>query len=1243
MFDIFGTKDSQKALQKANEYIKEGRTDSAIKVLEHNLTNSEDSFDLYLNLARLYFEIEERGRAVEILRQAKSIVPSKNEEITTLLSELYYRHTSIDSGDFLVQLHIERQEYAEVSKVLKQLSDREIKLLITRYDKLKQSLENKKVVSKKDFENVLILASLRFFVDESEKASEAIDLMIGIEIYGRQLLHWVKVIARDKYNDWRAGLLLMRIQMANQDFQGAINLVERISEKFPDSVDSLIAVISSAKPPKDIEATYTKFLTDLHIKKGDLDKSIGLLMNLLDKDAKRADDVIKGLRELERINPKNLKILYGLGDTYVKANRISLAIGEFDKILEMDQTQYEKVIQKYRDAFDAEPNNPQVLDGLVKAYLSQNQIDSAVDIIDTAYKLDPGLLDEYIINLNTILEQNLNNTKALYLLGLCYAHKDDHESALVIFENLMDNEEYKYVYSATEEICKEKPDDLQYLNLRAKSMIMAGEEEDALSLLSGYLKQTPDKTAALLPALDMIISKQPKLFKNVMPIYEQYKKEDPFIAELAIARAYAFTGEYAKSANIFEKLSGGEKHKDATKRALIEVIREKSKAVSLLLVAARIFMKEGEVEIATQFFKTAQKVDPKAFFEIIDEFYDVLKTFPKDREVRTLLVDTFYDRKLWDRVIEESKRAIEVFGREEAQYFNLKLGQSLVEKGNLSDAVRPLMLSLDGTEDYSEGVIKYLDKILDINKSNVPAHFARGRALSKANRINESVKEYLLTVRILPARAEYVYEELKALSSRAMANPLIIFAMGNVEVILNKYDDAIKHLLQACELDVVLVKRVIPLFEKLIKVSPSSLLEFSMAKVYHLANLRSSAVKYYLKAQADEKTYREPAISEMKKICAENPDDIESRKGLAEIYFNYNDLEDSLDLVSNIYKSNAEESNWVKDFTSNILYKDQQHIPSYYLLAQVFLNEKKHKKAAEVYQKLIDILPTEITKVINILDDFKEKSGDLLLCLANFYKDAGDIKKAMELYDELFAVDTSFSDAIIYQIKEILKKNTKMGEAYLLAIKIFVLQKEYERAIEAIKHVKELMPDNEEIILKEGQIYYEMGDVEKAIKLYTELLDKTKDRKKIYRLIRKTRNQYFKEKIEVIKGDEDRNRLERANIYLLMNKLFKAAKELEFVPQNDFSIKQHTLLRAKLYLKKNRAIDALEIMKTLPVDEETAGVYADIYETMGSYEAAASVLRQTDIEGMAQRIASCEKLAQDRRLAKGRYFIEGRS
>jgi tetratricopeptide (TPR) repeat protein len=1242
VFDIFGAKDPQKALQRAQEYIREGKTQSAIKVLEENLTESDESFELHLNLARLYFEIEERERAVELLRSIHSIVPSRTAEVIVVLSELFYGHPSIDSGDFLMELCVAQQQYDEVSKVLRALSEREVSLLITRFEKLKQAIVAKNVISKKDFEHLIIFASLKFFVNASEAAMEAVETVIDVETFAPKFLGWARVISRERYSDPLALLMLLKSQLANKDFEGALSQARRMFEKFPDFVDSLITVIASARPPKSVESTYTTFLTELYIKKGDLDESINRLLRTLKKDPNRSDDVIKGLRELERIDPKNLKLLYALGDTYVDANRVSLAINVFDKILEVDAEQYKEIIKKYKKAFEKEPNNPEVIQALVNAYLRQKNIDAAVNIIENAYNSDPGLLDEYVQNLNTILEQDLNNPKALYLLGLCYAQKGDKEAAVVILEDLMDKKKFGYINSATAEICEVKPDDLEYLNLRARSLIAVDDTQQAFSLITSYLERNPEATGRLIPTLDVILSKKPGTFSEIAPLYEQYKKDDPFIGELVMARAYAYVGKYNKAVDIFEKLLQVEGQKDTTKRALIEVIRERPDAVPLLLAAARIFMKEGEVEIATQFFKTAQMVDPKAFFEIIDEFYDAIKTFPKDLEVRTLLVETFFNRKLWDRVIEESKRAIEVFGRD-AQYFQLKLGQALVESGNLSDAVRPLMLSLEGPDDYSADVIQYLDKILNIDKSNVPAHFARGRALSKARRVNEAVEEYLLTVRILPARAEYVYDELKLLSSKAMANPRIIFALGSVEVVLKKYDDAIKHLLQSCELDASLVKRVMPIYERLAKMMASPLLDFSMAKVSHLANLKSSAIKYFMRAQAQEKKYREPAISEMKKICVEYPKDIESRKGLAEIYFNYNNFEDSLDLVGEVFKLNNKESNWAKNFVSNILKKDTKHTPSYYSLSHIFLTERDYKKAIEVYKKLLEMAPAEITKVMDILEKHEEKNSDIIFYLGILYGDTGDVKKALKLFNKLFSLNTAYGEAITLQIKEILKKNADVAEAYILASKIFAFLKEYDRAIEAIKHAEELIPQKEEIVLKKGQLYYEKGEAEEAIRIYSELLNRSKDRKAIYRLIRRTRNQYFKEKTDEIKGGADEDRLKRANIYLLMDKIKEAEKELRFAPKNNYSKKCHTLLKAKVYLKRNRPLDALEMMKGLPVDRETALVYADIYEQMASYEAAAQVLRKAAIEGMEERINGYEKLAQIRRLAKGIYFIEGRS
>ncbi len=1243
MFDIFNIKDPQKALQRAQELVKEDKKYEAIRVLEDNLTDDSESFDLFQELARLYYDVDERGRAVDLLRRLPNVAPSRIDEIIAQASELYYRHTSIDAGEFLIQLYTSRQTYEEVSKVLLAMKEHEIGLLIKKYEKLWQSAESKNVVLKKDLDNMLILASLKFYVGAGKDAAAVIEPLIELDVFKKPLFDWARVLGRERYSDPHAALLLLRIQLSNGAFEDALTQTQRIFEKFPEVSDTLISIMSEVKPGPELQPAYTQMLTDLYITQGDLETSVDQLQKMLERDTKDIDSIIKDLRKLEVVNPKDLKILYTLADAYIRARRISLAIVELDKIFDIDKEQYDEVLKRYKQAFDLKQNDPFVIQGLVNLYLKHDEIDAAVNTIESVYRLDPGLLNEYILNLNTILAKDFDNVRALYLLGQCYARKGDRESALLIFQRLMDNEEYECVNAAAEEISAANPDDVDYVNLRASSLVMLGKTSEALRVLNDFLKVEPGKLVNLFPTFDLILSKEPERFAQIEPIYMRYKKEDPYVTELALARAYAYTGAYRKSVNSFEQCFKIEGKKEVTKRALIEVIKEKPDAVPLLLTAARAFISEGEMDIATQFFKTAQMVDPQAFFEIINEFYDAIKAFPKDREARTLLVDTFFKRGLWDRAIEESRRAIEVFDKDGAQYFNLRLGQSLVQMGKLSEAVRPLMISLEGEEDYSAEVIQYLDKILKTDKSNVPAHFARGRALSKARRVSEAVDEYLLTAKILPSRANHVLAELKSLSKKTVAHPKVSFALGLIELSLKQHDAAINDLMKAVELDSSLVRKAIPLFERLQQSISSPMLSFSLAKAYYLAGLKSSATDLFIEAQSQESGLREPVIAEMKKICADNPQDIPSRKGLADIYYGYRNWEDTLNLLEEIYESDSGESEWVKNYVGRILAADHNNVPSYYFLARLFVDEKLHEKAIEVYRKLLELSPTEMTSVISAVKSHREKTPAMLCYLGDLYAGSGYMEEAIAVFEELISEDPQYVGDVAERIEAILKKNSDLGEAYLLKSKIHAAQKNYDVAIQAIQGARQLMPEREDVILKHGQLLHESGATEDAIQLFSDLLAKSKDRKSIYRLIKKARNEYYRERIELLHGNESRTRLKRAELYLMMGKVKEAEKEINFETADADIARRQALLKVRLYLKKKRPIDALEIVKTLPVDKETAETYADVYEAMGSFGAAALALRQSGIEGMEQRITSFERLAQTKRSTKGKYFVEGRT
>jgi tetratricopeptide (TPR) repeat protein len=1242
VFDIFGTKDPQRALQKAHEYISEDKKHAAIKVLEENLTDDNESFDLFLELSRLYYDVEERGRAVDLLRRIQKIVPSRTDEVTAQLSELFYHHTSIDAGELLIQLYHAQQRYEEISKIVLALGEHERNLLVKKYEKIRQTIETRDVILKNDFDSIVILSSLKFFIDRSEDAVTVIEPLMATDVFKKPLLNWGRVIGRERYSDPHAALLLLKLQLANDDYDSALTQAQRVFDKFPEVSDALIDVLTSIKPPPALQPTYTQMLTDLYITQGDLDTSIEQLQQVLKEESKDIDAVIKDLRKLQVVNPKNLKILYTLADAYLRAKRVPLAVSELDKIIDVDEGQYEEVLKRYKQAFEMKKNDPIVIQGLVNLYVKHDNVGAGVDVIESVYKLDPGLANECIMNLNTILEKDVDNIKALYLIGQCYARKGDRDSALLIFQKLMDQKQYAFVSEAATEISAAFPGDVEYVNLRATSLVMLGKPEEAMQVLNDYLEAEPDQLVRLFPSFDLVVSRNPQLFVSIEPLYKKYVKVDPFVAELALARAYAYIGSYKKSVGSFEKCLKSKDDREVTKRALIEVIKDRPKAVPLLLAAARVFISEGEMEIATQFFKTAQSVNPQAFFEIINEFYDAIKSFPKDREARTLLVDTFFSRGMWDKVIEESRRAVDVFAKD-AHYFNLKLGQALVEVGKLSEAVRPLMISLDGDTDYSNEVIECLNSILKTDRSNVPAHFARGRALSKAGCVDEAVDEYLLTAKILPTRSGHVLAELKSMAARVMAHPKIMFALGIIELNLNKHEDAINDLMKACELEASYVRKVIPLLERLQKDITSPLLSFSLGKLYYQTGLKGSAVEFLMEAYTLDKTYREQVIAEMKKSCAENPEDIECRKKLAEIYINYHNWEDTLMLFDEIYSLGKKESDWLKGYVGKIIEADFQSPAAYYFLARIFSDEGEHEKATEVYRKLVEIVPTETVNVMNKLSEYPEKNVVVLLYLGDLYIESGYAKEAIDVLNELYEEDPSYAGEIAGRLERVTEKFPDIGDAYILQGRIYASQENYDSAVRSLQKALELVPGRDDVVLKIGQLLHDAGETEQAIKIYSELLGRSRDRKSIYRMIKNAREDYYREKIAVLKGEDDSARLQRASLYLLMNKVKEAEQELDFESTDEAVSKRQVIMRARVNLKKKRPMDALEIIQTLPLDKETAETYADVYEAMGSFGAAALALRQAGIDGMEQRISSFEKLAQTKRATKGKYFVEGRT
>ncbi|HID32784.1 MAG TPA: tetratricopeptide repeat protein, partial [bacterium (Candidatus Stahlbacteria)] len=406
--------------------------------------------------------------------------------------------------------------------------------------------------------------------------------------------------------------------------------------------------------------------------------------------------------------------------------------------------------------------------------------------------------DEYINNLDLILEKDIKNLKGLYLYGLCLLQREEWENAAVVFDNLTElgDEGIKLAREGLEEGRRLAPESVEIIKSLIGVMEKLGRFNDALGLVEEVASSgEADSLVELVPKLDHIVKRAPELAPRAERLYEIIKEVDPFLSTLAAAEARAASRDYEKAVTEYKKAL----EIDPEKREMIENIIAQTlegypDAGPITLFLARLYIKDGKMKEASDLFLKAHKRNPELVAELIDDYYQIIKDYPKDPSLRRVLVDALFTKKMFDQVLKEAKEAIESLGGKEKGYFLLKSGQALVEKGSLSDAVRPIMLSLDSDPSLVGDVINSLDHIVSIDQHNIPAHFALGRAYGVAKKIDKAVDELMLTARIVPTRVDRIIEELERLKSYSPASGLPYYARGFLYINNNRVKEGVEEL-----------------------------------------------------------------------------------------------------------------------------------------------------------------------------------------------------------------------------------------------------------------------------------------------------------------------------------------------------------------------------------------------------------------------------------------------------------------
>ncbi len=1257
MLEFFSSHDREKILEKARKLKADGRVEQAIKTLESSVSSSPEDFDLYLELGRYCFEGGRRIDAVAALRKALALDSQRADEVVGTLTDLHYRGSSpIETGDALLEMYIVRRDFEEVERTLKSLSTKDLQFLETRYLKIFENTyknKNPAEYTARETNILLQLASVEIFIGRMERGFELAEKFLGVKESERPAVqNWAKSVCRWKWGKALSQFYLMRLLLAAQKYEEALQVAQRAVEF--DKTYSLRIHEEFAKvalPPK-IQVEFLSFLSSLEVGAKDIDGAIANLNRLLNLDTGRTDDVIRGFRDLLRMAPKESKVIFALGDAYLHAKRSGLAVEEYAKVLEIDPEKTDEVLSRYQAVLKVDSKNPQVIAALVEGYLAKNDIAKATEVIDQSYQADPGLIEEYLPNLNTILDRDMNNMKALNLLGLVYLKKGEIDNAILIFENLLSrgSEGQVLAEAGSRAVLLAMSDSIPALKVLTDALLLQGRGPEALKLIGGRVKADPATALELVAKLDAILKADPALIESGRGIYEEFKIQDEFLVGLVVGRSFAYQKNYARAQESFQKcLALDPARHDLVKKVLMELVQDDSKAVPLMVYIARIFLKEGDIEKSARFFRAAQMVDPSIFAEIIDDFYDIVKAHPEDVMMRRLLVESLLNKGLFDRTIEECRITTEAVSPADGAYFHLKQAQAMLAKGRLTDAVRPFMLAQEHNVNFTNEVIGGLEKILSIDKNNIAAHFALGRAYGAARMVNKAVEELLLTARIVPTRVSYVMDELKRLETLAPANAMVHFAQGLLHVSQKNLKEGIGELDQAREMDKSLLDKIIPVYEKLETEGTSPELLLSQARAYSDKGSYNFAVDFFRKAFESDPGRLEQIVSGLKTICTVQPDNAEARRLLARIYFDYNALDDAVSVAREIYGSSATHRIWAIDFAREVLTKNPQHIPTYYFLAELCFDEGKFKEGIETLERLRGFAPHEVPAMIDRAEAVYQNNQyvpEIVIFLADRYTDVSLEQKSVAFLRKLYNTNAAFADAVLHRLRYILKKKPDIIDGYFLTADILSAQNDFQRAREALEFGERYatgIQDKVELRLRLANLLNLLGDRAGVSSTLMKALRIAQNKGSVYQTIRQLHEKSLTNRLEVLRRETNEDsRLEMVRIHLALGQLDEAEQFLVFVPSGNEVRRAQALLRARVYLARNRALDALEVLRPHKDDERIALALADAHESMGNYAAAVATLKALGRPEFLGRIKVDETKLIESLLSGKKRVLEGR-
>ncbi len=1243
-------------LQKAEKLRSEGKHAKAAELLASGIKKTAEDYELLIALAAAHLA-DRRGRdAVLALKDAVAVAPAKSGDIMELAERFYYTEGQLpEMGDLAFEMNLARRNFDPAVKIAKNMSDRDTEIMLTRLNKLKESLDHYQGPAKPagvlaremtTYYGVALLTERR---GQAPQALAVLDSIINrCPDEGDNVLAAAAKLA--SYHPGDSDVMLL-----HGDLLLKLGKRDRAMELYVEAAkggaaDRVANKLESALQSDPGNLGMMTLLSRLSLQRKDPARALGLIKRLIELDRSRMEEWINDLREVVKLDPRLAEAHLLLGDASLEADKLDLAMAGYAQVAELEPGRLEEVLERYQRVLERSPGNFEAAARIIDAYIAAGQAERALDSLRRMVAKDPALVDLAQEKLEAILRSGLEQPSALEFLAQCYRLRNKRSEAAAILRYLagLGGGTDGPALAELQQLAGQDPTDLRTMIILLETLIEQGRLSDSARLGGELARRHPASWPEYLPALERASHQGGAEYNaglaGICQALNQAEQSHPAI-DLVQAWALAESGQAQPAADLLARLSRDPQAGPAASRTLEELAGKHGEAAPLQLALADLNQERGELDAMARALLAAVRADRGVAIAATGKLNQLLEQSPENPDLQMLQMELLYQERLYDKALQKAGEIIARWPDAKGARAQLRQGQVLLEKGELTKAAGSLMKAADLDDTLAPEAAGSLNRVLEIDQSSLPGHYALARVLIRQGLFDQAIDELMLVAQKDPRLSPNIAQDLKNIQKLVPANAKALLAEAGIDLNLGQPDQALSALAQLMEISPESFPQAEELYQKLLAAHPGDhRIELGLARAYILGGEVDKAGQLIGPAAEADPSLQEQAISLLRLAQQRAPANRSVPLMLARVYRRRGDHEHSLALLKGAIED-PELAEAAAGELQELIAGKPDAITARYLLADLFRRNRQPEAEVREYQAIYKSAPDEGENIMARLEETLAQSPDLVagvILRARIQAELGRHSEAVAGYLRACELDNAFRPAAAAEIEKMLAAAPARPEITEALGTIYFEMGKFSQARDLLARAAAELADPERrmrALFFLAESHLALRDEAAADQAMDQVRGMMPDANDVYKALRRFASRRLQ--VEIDKAyqalqeapDDQYRKLELAAKLIMVQKHDAAINLLGFKPLDEETAGRRLLLLARAFWGRREAVAAMELLRQVPLEGhpfsrfqlEACYLLGQCYESLGNYAGAAAAYRrvymdQTDFRDVRARM-----------------------